>query len=430
MNSDHAEIAAYVCGELDGPEREAFEGRLRTESELNAEVERLAEVVASLKATPPEQVSRDLAPDVMRGIPAAAWQAEAPQAVFRVYAGRAAAALLVVLLGSLLLGHLRRGTPRPEPRAGATSRTVEHALDWLVQAQEPDGSWDPEQWHGQPQYRVALSGLAVLAFLRHEAEEPGRDRQAAVDRAVDFILSEQRDTGRFGPDVEQAMYNHGMAAAALMESYIAAPRDRLRAPITHALTFIRERQLDSGGWGYAPVQVKANTGVSVWQIYALRLADDAGMRGNSAAYRRGLRWLVGMMDEGGRFGYEVRGDRPEASATLTAMGAFSLFSALPRFRDAQALTDRVRLALVASLAPPEGRADRYRWFFTASAARKGECGEIDPWLARVAATLSKAEDESDLGKTTWDPADSWSKAGGRVYTAAMTALILPTAGSG
>ncbi|GAA5182663.1 hypothetical protein GCM10023322_20080 [Rugosimonospora acidiphila] len=103
--------------------------------------------------------------------------------------------------------HLTHRVTAPE-RYTAAVRSV---ADWLSQRQRPDGSWS-DKWHASPYYATACCALALHRY-------GGRAGTAAVDRAIDFVMSTQDSGGgwgRWGATAEETGY-------ALQVLLVAAP---------------------------------------------------------------------------------------------------------------------------------------------------------------------------------------------------------------
>ncbi len=85
----------------------------------------------------------------------------------------------------------------PAGSAVLTDETRQRCVDslatvvrWLVDHQEPDGSWS-DKWHASPYYATLC---CAIALARHGGDEA----RPAVDRAVDWVLTTERDGGMWG----------------------------------------------------------------------------------------------------------------------------------------------------------------------------------------------------------------------------------------
>ena len=176
-------------------------------------------------------------------------------------------------------------------------QTVDGGLQYLLSQQEADGSIRTID-----SSRPALTALAVMCCLS-AGHTPGAGPYGEMmDRAVDFVLSVQRDDGLFtylpitspvnpANATHVAIYNHGMCGLMLGEIYgMTSPEraERIKPAIEKALQFVRKlqqrriragRDLDRGGWRYIKrtgQRDDSDTSVTSWLVMFLRSAHNAG----------------------------------------------------------------------------------------------------------------------------------------------------------
>jgi hypothetical protein len=171
--------------------------------------------------------------------------------------------------------------------------SIDRGLDYLAVRQREDGSFEAPPT-GQP----GVTALCVLAFLSR-GHLPGEGPHGAqIDRAVEFVLSCQREDGMFSlvePEPHHVHdgashtgnYNHAIAGLMLGEVYgMTDPRlrERIKTAIPQGLTFLRRMQEkpkgsreDIGGWRYIrPRQgIDADLSVTSWQLMYMRSARNA-----------------------------------------------------------------------------------------------------------------------------------------------------------
>ena len=115
---------------------------------------------------------------------------------------------------------------------------VRRGLDWLARHQASDGHWGPDALRARPdgrckpgdvcsegggEHRVALTGLAVLAFQAGgHYDFNASEYSGCVRQGLDWLLAHQRPDGAFF-DTEHNqgfcnMYEHGIAAFALADA--------------------------------------------------------------------------------------------------------------------------------------------------------------------------------------------------------------------
>lgn len=434
-------VAGFVRDEMSASERARFERELEADVDLRALVDEARETISLLSELPSSETSRDLAPLVLGRIPAGQWSARKTRAqwvlLFRPALIRVAAACLVVVLGVMagrtVARRVGRGANETRDSEGTTAvaaprlAAIEGALVWLKATQEPSGEWAATKWGGKEDFEVSLTGMSMLALLDELTAPPPSALPRSIARAVGYLQRAQKEDGSFGPECDGLMYNHGIAAVAILSAYLRSGDEQLRPSIDSALRFIRGAQAATGGWGYRNrTDREPNTSISAWQLRALMLARDAGWSDLSNSLRRGLRWLTGTIGENGSFGYRAAGDVPEGGS-LTAMGAYCVYSSgTPSVIDARSAS-RVRSALERSAANATTGHDFYQGYFIASALKSGRHGTYDRLLLHLQEALIGQRSSVGPNRGSWDPEDKWGAAGGRVYSTAMATLALQDA---
>ncbi len=234
-----------------------------------------------------------------------------------------------------------------------TEEAAALALDWLARHQcveiktkkgyPTEGSWgqyclDPKHeccrcqlpekcrikkdhicWDGGPDYSVATTGLAVLAFQaggNYFFNE--RKYSENVQKGLDWLVTIQDERGAFvTPRTEtsvdyhpQFMYEHGMATYALAEACSLAKvmeepiPEKYAEALKKGIRFALNIQHDDGGWGTKtdPREV-SNTSVSGWMVLALGTAIQAGFNVPDTSIHR-LRAFYGTRTRGSETLYQ------------------------------------------------------------------------------------------------------------------------------
>lgn len=429
------DAAAFVHDELPADDRREFEAHCEQCEECRSLVKAFHEVSEVLERRPLREPDPGLADRVVAAVRAERAGSGRPRVIaFPPWQIEtrwvAAAASVAALVGiSVLLWFVASGPPARSPAAlvarNATDSVgaVRQSLDWLAGAQEKTGAWDPARWKGQKEYEVALTAMALLTFVR-QPDASVRDRYAKViASAAGYLIGKQDVDGAIGPDTDGRMYNHGIASVALIEAARATGDGRMHDAVRAAVRYLAGQQLDSGGWGYRKrANEEANTSISVWQLHALKLAHAAGISDAMPAYRRGMRWLGGVMDGAGSFGYQRAGDKAGQNDTLTAMGAFCLLA--DPGGAAGADVAKVRTALRSAASGWDRETDFYRWYFLVSALHASGDPQLRSTLGPVYRSLLSTRNREGEHGGTWDPVGAWSSVGGRIYTTAMATLCL------
>ncbi len=316
------------------------------------------------------------------------------------------------------------GSPERSPDESDTlsagDSVLRHAEAWLLSSQGSDGGWSAMAGGGQPNYDVGISSLAMLALSTSiHADDPRYAR--ALENGSRYLMTRQNEDGRFGPDCTGSLYNHALACIALMAAREQVEPSGSDESIRLGVDLLVRSQKEDGGWTYlrAP-RSRPNTLLSAWALLAVTRADQYGVNGLDRTLARGMQWMAGVVDAEGRAGYRERHDYPRGPETLTAAAALCLL----RGDGPDTGTLRTMLQQIRGDVAVDGmEVDYYRLFFQATALR--EAGEHDSEAAgTLTRVLTELQDrESDMAGS-WPPHDLWAKAGGRVYTTAMSVLAL------
>jgi len=205
---------------------------------------------------------------------------------------------------------------------------VERGLEALARIQREDGSF-PERY-GDSTGIPALVGMAFLSKGHLPTEGP---YSGAINRCLDFVLSNQRDDGLFekGNAGSGPMYAHNIATLFLSEaSGMVDPerQARINRALPRALALIyRAQQVKKdenhrGGWRYHPGSRDSDTSCSGWALMALRSAKLNGAAVPDKAIEDAVSYLERHQDpKTGSFGYTGRSDHAKS---LTGMGLLCL----------------------------------------------------------------------------------------------------------
>jgi hypothetical protein len=186
--------------------------------------------------------------------------------------------LVTLALLALLVGVAPARAP---VRKTPVDRAVDRALVFLQNTQaKGDGSWTAGRGGGN----VAITGLAVMAFLS-AGHVPGEGKYGpTIEKGVRWVLKSQQPNGLLASENGHAMYHHGIATLMLAE--VAGMTDsalgkEVRKAVEKAVALILKAQrtqgMHRGGWRYS-IQHYDGSDISVtgWQIMALRAAKNLG----------------------------------------------------------------------------------------------------------------------------------------------------------
>jgi hypothetical protein len=335
------------------------------------------------------------------------------------------------------------------------------ARSWLEAHQSPDGRWDSDGFMancdhvgtgkcsgaGQPGNDVAVTGLALLAFLAGSSTTKEGPQQEAVARGIRWLVEQQDpDQGLLGEQSgKQFMYNHAIGTLALCEAYYFSKEPELKRPAQDAVNFIIRSRNPYAAWRYEyPPNGDNDTSVTGWMVCALKSAEEGGLEIDPQAYAGALGWIDEVTDpETGRVGYDRRGSLssripnvnshfpPEKGEAMTAVGLLCRFFIGQDPKEVPIMERHAQL-IVQKLpvwAPDDYAVDMIYWYFgTYAMYQMGGERYWDKWnkamKPAVVDSLRRGSQHGDEAGS-WDPVGPWGFAGGRVYsTALMTLCIL------
>lgn len=231
---------------------------------------------------------------------------------------------------------------RPEVKSA-----LDKAARYLIRQQRTQGCfYDEDARDPVPQHSGAMTALSIMA-LTSIGHMPGDSTPEgrAVNRALRFMTDviKPSETGYLGQSDRSRMYGHGIMTLMYAE-LIGQNADRdldplLRTRLQNAIDLILRSQnviksdANKGGWRYEPASTDSDISVSVWQVMALRAANNAGIPVPKDAIDRAVEYIkrsykserdpLGRpIDMASGFTYEPYGGRHTFSTT--AAGILSL----------------------------------------------------------------------------------------------------------
>ncbi|MFG0317346.1 MAG: prenyltransferase/squalene oxidase repeat-containing protein [Planctomycetota bacterium JB042] len=309
-----------------------------------------------------------------------------------------------------------RFVERPD---GPADRAVRRGMRWLVQQQDPDGSWDPSPYGGEAEARVGTTALCTLALMANaERGVPGGLHRAAVERAFDYLRTQRLEDGTIGAvrgDDDVVLFNHATATLAFAESW-ALRRGGDERLLADAL----ERLDDLGSRRRFRERQEADDITAPWVAMALETARAAGVPAAvnldraAAGARRFVAKLVDVDPTTGRL--LLPGAQLCAIATTSALDPFG-DGAL----DYEAYRPSVEL-LLTHLAAPSLREPTKIHFAALDLHQRGGV-DWARWDEAARETLLgvQHEDGSWTAEYEWDAVQAM---GGDLYETALTLMTL------
>ncbi len=364
-----------------------------------------------------------------------------------------------------------RQSPQRKEWIGAYGGTAEsevavrRGLDWLARHQAADGHWGPDVLHARPdgrckegdvcpgggsEHRVALTGLAVLAFQAGgHYDFNNAEYSECVRHGLDWLAAHQRPDGCLvDPDHGTGacnMYEHGIAAFALADACEMAaslqrePFDRYRQATQKGVEFIHYAQRDDGGWRYTEDRHGASdVSVSGWQVLALKTARRAEISEVSQDCIARMEAFFRRCEDrasGRTFyqpGYNLPSDAPTAIGMLVHQFILEEPDSPLVASGANYLANEADLAFKFGRKQPKKRnfaaapGDYYTFYNGTLAMFQAGGQPWKRWNDVVRDTLVDRQCGEDEGcrRGSWDPLGRWSPEGGRVYSTALAVLTL------
>ncbi|GEM_PF-1624446 len=277
-------------------------------------------------------------------------------------------------------------------------QAAQAGVDWLLDQQREDGSWNVVAQGGHGSFSVGTSALALSALL-HAPEGVSRDN---MEQAGDFL---QQALAQQTNGSSPLLYNELMAMHSLLEL-------QARYPNNERADFLRERvagliqlQQADGGWGYqaggslnyGPVADNpSNSAVTWWVCRILEQAERVQPSGRrTRSLEAGQAWLARCFPEEGPIRYTPNGSESDADEALYWMALLGQ----PGRLESEALSSS------------GNRHDAYRdWIRSRSIQNDGMTRDL----------LAQQDQDG-----SWQAnEDRWKRAGGRIYATAARVISL------
>lgn len=322
---------------------------------------------------------------------------------------------------------------------GATAESetaVENALKWLAVHQRSDGSWsfnlelapcDGQCRHGKPLGEntptpsTAATGLALLSFFGAGYTDVVGPYQDTVRRGLYYLKSAAVET-EYGFDWQQggSMYGHGIAMMALSEALgMTRVEDRYDSDLLHHVKqgafFTATAQHPSGSWGYTPGS-PGDTTLTGWQLLSLVGARKAGIQLRSDTFSNAKQFLMSVREKK-KYEFGYKSPNAEPTTTAIALTLLMYLGQTPGYSPFDRAIDDL-----AERGPT--LTNVYHDYYATLALHHWRHRDWESWNTKLRDHLvaSQATEGHEAG--SWHFKDKWGDVGGRVYTTAMSTLIL------
>ncbi len=317
----------------------------------------------------------------------------------------------------------------------ASEAAVASGLKWLVNHQNPDGSWSFDHVQagscgnsctqpGSLKNKTGATGMALLAFLgAGHTHEQGHYKEV-VKKGINFLLKnmvatpdggdlrgDQRAGGHAG------MYVQGLATIAICEAHALTKDRRLRRAAQHAIQFIiRAQHPTGGGWRYRPRE-PGDTSVVGWQVMAIKSAQAAKIRIPREVLRGASYFLDRVQaDDGAQYGYTG----PQTGRPATS--AIGLLCRMYLGWDRKHKGLQRGVGYLDKLGPATN--NMYYNYYATQVMHHWGGKEWRKWNAVMRDQLVNSQDKKGHANGSWRPNDAHGGAGGRLYMTCMCIMTL------
>jgi hypothetical protein len=368
------------------------------------------------------------------------------------------AALLLLLAAASSAGpltdarKLEKRAVRLRQRGGssATEKAVAAALGWLARTQDESGLWDADGfqgateedkgggWHGERvpcRFDVEVSALATLAFLgaghTHKGDGP---HTKTVARAVARLK---------GATSGGTLFATAFATQALAEAFDMTEDESLKAAVRRGIEVMTGSRLPDGGWRYyAGNRMASGVPTTTAVVRALHAAERAGFEVDGAYKEPVLTLLDRLVDKkSGRVAYHIDAHKLGYTPTTTNAASALLIRLLlgvppsdPRIRKGAAVIAKrrpkwsikfKRVKVKGTLREVQiGYLQHYYWHHGTEALVRIGRESWNSWNGALKKALLHKQRKDGDAAGSWDPAGTYGRVGGRVYSTALCALML------
>ncbi|MBI3831767.1 MAG: terpene cyclase/mutase family protein [Planctomycetes bacterium] len=309
------------------------------------------------------------------------------------------------------------------------------SLRWLAKHQETDGHWDCVKYGGK-QADVAVTGLALLAFLGSGHTEKVGEYRDNVKRAVYWLESIQNPSGAYYKQGEThgIGYHHAIAGLAMAEaagmSHIPDTVKSAQKGVDYSIEKHQQGEnSEKLGWRYGPKSPTADLSVSGWFIMQLKSAKIAGLKTDPAALAGAIRFLDSVEQKGNpndvygghRYGYTT----PGAAVRTTAIGCLCRqFLGWKRDELQGGVDFFVKQGGVPKWDGNGGSVDLYYWYYGTLCTFQQQGDVWKEWNTAMKKALLDNQRKGGDEDGSWDPVGAYSEYWGRVGQTALACLCL------
>jgi hypothetical protein len=334
----------------------------------------------------------------------------------------------LLLLGCALLAARPCGVDA-QPDPGRVDASIAKSVAYLCSQQRADGAV------ADAKNETAMTALAVLA-LAACGHQPGdaSPEGATLRKAITFLLRDDRQepNGYFGQADGSRMYGHGIVTLCLAELLgMGEDEDQdtlMRRRLRKALDLIVAAQAvekgpkHAGGWRYTPEAGDSDLSVTIWQLMALRSAQNAGVDIPTVAIDQAIVYLKRCYTTSRSSTYGLFGGfaYQPGTPTMFASAAAGLL-AMQVCGEYEAEEVIVTADWLKRLNP---RYTERFFFYGAYYYAQGMFQRGPEHAARAGEVVARLLLDNQLEDGSYEPQDGQERNAGRVYSTSMAILSL------
>jgi hypothetical protein len=314
-----------------------------------------------------------------------------------------------------------------------SERAVASALAFLGRAAREEGGWDSRRWGAEADVDLALTGLALLAFLgAGQTAREGAYRDKVAKAAAFLLANQDTKTGRIwrnGQGGYGVGYTHAIGGLALAE-LAALDRDEkiLAAARSAAAYSVRDHPRVKDGkpaaWRYNARQ-SPDVSVTAWFVMQLKAANEAGVEtpreawAGAAAFLEEVRTREKAAGTGDRlhlYGYDGPGS---VTARRSAIGCLCRL-----YLDVSPGELLPALDWITAKRPPKWEdQDWYYWYYGMMVTFQTDPSRFLRWNEALRDRIVEGQVREGELAGSWDPRGEF-KNWGRLFSTALAALCL------
>ena len=158
-----------------------------------------------------------------------------------------------------------------------TETAVDMAIAWLAIHQESDGHWDSGKYEGTTslEFDKAVTGAALLAFISAGQTDTKGEWSTSVKSGLNWLIKAQNKNGSWDP----RNYTNAICTMAVTEAAaMGVGGEEVKKSAVLAVDYILKQQNESGCFDYTGKTARDDMSVTGWCVTALKSGALAGIK--------------------------------------------------------------------------------------------------------------------------------------------------------